>query len=56
VEANQDNYQKEKASDQEYRNNKAGVKRNLAYDFERIFILKTKEDRSSIRLALFWSI
>jgi hypothetical protein len=36
MEKNQDNYREEEAYDQEYRNNRAGVKGNLAYDFERI--------------------
>jgi hypothetical protein len=36
VKANQDNYQEKKAYDQEYWNNKASVKRNLAYNFKRI--------------------
>jgi hypothetical protein len=31
---NQDNYREEEAYDQEYRNNRVGVKGNLAYDFE----------------------
>jgi hypothetical protein len=36
VEANQDNYREKEAYDQKYRNDGAGVRRNLAYDFERI--------------------
>jgi hypothetical protein len=36
VKANQDNYQEKETYDQEYQNNRAGLKRNLAYDFKRI--------------------
>jgi hypothetical protein len=36
VEINQDNYREEEAYDQEYWNDRAGVRGNLAYDFERI--------------------
>ena len=36
MKANQDNYREKEAYDQEYRNNRAGVRRNLAYDFEKI--------------------
>jgi hypothetical protein len=36
VKANQDNYREKEAYDQKYRNDRAGVRRNLAYDFERI--------------------
>jgi hypothetical protein len=36
VKANQDNYQEKEAYNQKYRNNKADVRRNLAYDFKKI--------------------
>ena len=36
MEANQDNYREKEAYDQEYRNDRASVRRNLAYDFKRI--------------------
>jgi hypothetical protein len=36
VETNQDNYWEEEVYDQAYRNDGAGVRGNLAYDFERI--------------------
>ena len=36
MKANQDNYREKEAYDQEYRNSKAGIRRNQAYDFKRI--------------------